>query len=160
MADYVRNIIIVGVAASLAITALPKNAANAGRCVKQLSAFLILAVILSPLSKMSEVIFAVKNGIADLGTVSGAADEPAAEADATEEIVCRYIVEMLCGEYGFDRDETEVKLILDETGEKCAISEIQVFTSSGDSAYFAAAEKYVTELFGAEVHVFGVGVRR
>ncbi len=159
MVGYVKNIIIVGVAASLAVTALPKNAENAGRYVKQLSAFLILAVILAPLSKMSEVIFAVKNGIEELGIVNGESVDSDAEAD-TKEVVCRYIVELLCREYSFDRDETEVKLIFDETGEKCAIREIQVFTSSGDSAYFAAAEKYIGELFGTETHVFGVGVRR
>ena len=157
MADYVRNIIIVGVAASLAVTALPKNAANTGRYVKQLSAFLILAVILSPLSKMSEIIFAVKNCIDEISTVSGDTDEPA--ADTTEEIVCRYIVELLCSEYGFGRDETEVVLILENTEENCSIREVQVFTSTGNSAYFAAAEEYLAELFGAEVHVFGVGVR-
>ena len=160
MVNYVRNIIIVGVAASLAVTALPKNAANVGLYVKQLSAFLILAVILSPLAKMSDIIFAVKSGIESLDILSGDVAEPEGEADASEEIVCRYIVELLCSEYGFDRDETEVSLILDETGEEYTVREIQVFTSSGDSARFTAAEKYVSELFGAETHVFGTDVGR
>ena len=155
MAEYVRNIIIVGVCASLAVTALPKNAESSGRHVRQLSAFLILAVILSPLSKMSDVIYAVKNGIDDIITIS----ENTVESDlTTEELVCAYIVELLHSKYSFDRDETEVKLILSESGE--SISEIQIFTSVGRGEYFASAEAYIEELFGAEAHVFGVGIER
>ena len=160
MVEYVKNIIIVGVAASLAVTALPKNAENAGRYVKQLSAFLILVVILSPLSKMSDIIFAVKNGIENLRLSTEEQTEDKAETDATEKAICSYIVELLHSEYSFDRDNTEVKLIFDVEDEKRVIREIQVFTTVGDSAYFAAAEKYIGELFGSEAHVFGVGVER
>ncbi len=160
MAEYVKNIIIVGVAASLAVTALPKNAENAGRYVKQLSAFLLLCVILSPLSKMSELIFAVKNGVENLSLAYESQTEAEADGDTSEDVICRYIVELLCTEYSFDREATEVKLIFDEAGGNCTICEIQIFTSVGEREYFAAAEKYIGELFGAETHVFGVGIER
>ena len=120
----------IGVAASLAVSVLPKNADGAGRHVKQLSAFLILAVILSPLSKMSDIIFAVKNSIDELSLISGDTAGADDGSDTAETVVCRSVVELLCSEYGFDRDGTEVKLILDGTGEEFTIREIQVFTSA------------------------------
>lgn len=157
MAEYVRNIIIIGVAASLAVAALPKNAENVGRFVKQLSALLILAVVLSPLSKMSELIFAVKNGVDNFRTAVGGKTEDSG-TDGTEEVICRYVVELLCKEYSFDRDATEVKLIFDGEEENSVIREIHIYTSEGNSAYFKAAEKYVEELFGVDAYVFGVGL--
>lgn len=159
MTEYVKNLIIIGVAASLAVASLPKNAESSGKYVRQLSSFMILAVLLSPLGRLSELVSAVRDGIDGIG-ISGSSAESEYTADAvigeSAEVICKYVIRLCAERYGFDEEETVVRLILDDRDvENVTVSEIQVFTPESDGKVLSEAAEHLTETFGCKAFVFG-----
>ncbi len=161
MTDYIRNVIIIGVAASIVMIALPKNTEKSGLYVRQLSAFVLLAVMLAPLKDLSQMTSALKaklDGIQSTGESENLSDSSAV-IGMTAEGICSYIVELCERKYGFEKGTTDVKLIIDDS-ENLTISEIQVLVGASDSSTVIEAEDYLEEVFGCEVHVFAVRIEK
>ena len=160
MTDYIRNVIIIGVATSIIIIALPKNSEKSALYVKQLSSFVLLAVMLAPLKDLSLMTSALKSKLDGI-TSSVESTDSVMDADAvigmSAEGICSYIVELCERKYGFDGDLTDVKLIIDDSDvENVIIKEIQVFVPVSDNTATSAVEEDLEELFGVKVFVFGV----
>ena len=159
MTSYIRNIIIIGVATSLALSALPKNGGANSKYVKYLATFLILVTILSPLSGL----LGSADGLKE--TLSTKYDDvPSYESDKvtdpviekTAETIAKYILSVCKNKFGVDTSNSKVKVILDETDkENVVIKELQIFTNEKDTEILSDIEKYFSEMLGADVFAFG-----
>ena len=159
MFEYVRGIIIAGTACSMAMIALPRNSSGCGRYCRYLTSLIILAVILSPLRDVSALVTKVKETF-DMSFSYSVTEEEQSTANAvigtSAGMISEYIIETSYEKFGFDRNTTRVKLILDENDtEHVVINEIQIYTDERDRDLLDSAKEYFSKLFDTKVFVFG-----
>ncbi len=159
MTSYIRNIIIVGVATSLALSALPKNGSETEKYVKYLAAFLILVTLLTPLSglvgEFESVRETMSSEYSETPTFdSEKTDDPVIEK--TSETIAKYILSVCKNKFGVDTTNAKVKVILDDTDkENVIIKELQIYTSERDTEILSDIEKYFSEMLDTDVFAFG-----
>ena len=159
MTAYIRNIIIVGIATSLALSALPKNGSETEKYVKYLATFLILVTLLTPLSgfvgDFESVRETLSNGYSETPPFeSENPDDPVIEK--TSETIAKYILSVCKNKFGVDTSDAKVKVILDDTDkENVVIKELQIYTSEKDTETLSDIEKYFSEMLDADVFAFG-----
>jgi len=156
--SYIRNIIIVGVAASLAVSALPKNSSESGKYVKYLASFLILVTLLSPVKELLHNLSDVKE------VFSGSFEEAVTEEENTSdpviektaETIAKYVLSICRSKFGVDTENARVKVILDDTDkENVVIKELQIYTSEKDREVLNDIEKHFSKMLEADVFAFG-----
>lgn len=159
MTSYIRNIIIVGVASSLAISALPKNSGQSGKYVKYLASFLILAALLAPMNDLLGVFGEVKDTFSESfeGYVPESLDETGDPViEKTAETIAKYVLSICNSKYGIDTENARVKVILDDSDkENVVIKELQIYTSEKDREVLCDVEKHFSEMLEAKVYAFG-----
>ena len=160
MAEYIKNVIIVGVVSAMSVMLLPKGAEQTGRYVRQIAAFALLTVILAPLKNISGMVEDLKNVVSGITEFESTKQEYADSADAvigkSAETISKYIINVCTREFNTDETKMRVKLVLDEADtENVIIKEIQVFAVERDRELLYEIESYLKELFETEVHVFG-----
>ena len=148
----------MGVATSLALSALPKSSSATAKYVKYLAAFLILVTLLTPLRDFKGDFEAVRETLsADYSETtlpeSGKADDPVVEK--TCETIAKYILSVCSNKFGVDTADAKVKVILDDSDkENVVIKELQIYTRERDTELLLEIEKYFSEMLDTNVFAF------